>query len=86
MPPDRWIMSTVYAVMKKCREMSVVLARQYSVQTMDHQLYSNAMQVMWGSQESFSNQVMRLGGFHTHRCFISVIGMFRGDGGINRFF
>ena len=51
MPPDGWSMYTVYTVMEKCREMSVALGQQYSVQTMDQQLYSIAMQVMWGLPE-----------------------------------
>ena len=37
--------------MEKSREKSVAMGQQYSVQTMDQQLYSIAMQVMWGSPE-----------------------------------
>ena len=75
-------MSTLYTVMEKCTEMSHALGQSFSVQTMDQQLYCIAKKVMWHFPDEFKNHTMRLGGFHTHCCFISSIGQFWGDVGL----
>ena len=73
---------TVYTVMEKSTEMSHALGRSFSVQTMDHQLYCIAKQVMWHLPDEFNNHTMRLGGFHRQCCFISSIVQLWGDVGL----
>ena len=74
--------ATVYTTMSKCKDMTLRLGQANAVQTMDQQLYAVAQQVKWTKPEEFQNHVLRLGGFHSTCCFISVIGKVWGDGGL----
>jgi hypothetical protein len=75
-------MATVYTTMLRCKEMSKGLGQQYSIQTMDQQLYAVAQQVKWHRADEFSSHILCLGGFHTLCCFIASIGKLWGDAGL----
>ena len=68
--------------MVNCKATAKVLGQDYSVQTMDQQLYAIAQQVKWACPESFLSHHNRLVGFHTICCFVGCIGKLWGDGGL----
>ena len=73
-------MSTVYATMRRCQEMTKSLGQAYSIQTFDQQLYAIAKQVEWAKHDTFKTHILRLGGFHTMSCFVASISKLWGDG------
>ena len=75
-------MDTLYTSMLNCSATAKALGQEYSIQTMDQQLYAIGQQVKWGCPEKFMSHFNRLGGFHTICCFISSIGKLWGDGGL----
>ena len=75
-------MATIYTAMKRCEDMCSQLGQEFSIQTMDQQLYAIAQQVKWSASEEFDNHVIRLGGFHSLCCYIAAIGKLWADGGL----
>ncbi len=65
-----------------CHDMTSALGQEYSIQTMDQQLYAVAQQVKWAAGDEFADHSLRLGGFHTLATFIASIGKIWGDGGL----
>ncbi len=54
--------------------MTTTLGQEYTVQTMDQQLYVIAQQVKWAAPLEFEKHYIRLGGFHTLATFFASIG------------
>lgn len=75
-------MATVYTAMLHCKNMSHHNGQNYSIQTMDQQLFAIAMQIKWSKPDVFATHIIRLGGFHTLASFLGAIGKLWGDGGL----